>query len=72
MRGAGTLGRRRGGRSRPLGGGFRLGVGEPAAACDAYDDEQDHSRCADCKGTGWYVGFTERRYCPTCDGSGFL
>lgn len=47
---------------------------EPSAVCeeDTYDDEQDHHRCADCKGSGWYVGFTERRYCPTCDGSGFL
>ena len=42
------------------------------AACDAYDDTQDHDRCTDCKGTGWYIGFTERRYCPTCDGSGYL
>ena len=66
------MGRLRGGRTRPLGGGFRLGAGEHAATCEAYDDEQDHQRCADCKGTGWYVGFTERRYCPTCDGSGFV
>lgn len=39
---------------------------------DVYDDEQDHTRCADCKGSGYYVGFTERRHCPTCEGSGFL
>lgn len=39
---------------------------------DSYDDEKDHVRCRDCKGTGWYVGFTERRHCPTCDGSGYL
>lgn len=49
-----------------------MGAGEHAATCEAYDDEQDHLRCGDCKGTGWYVGFTERRYCPTCDGSGFV
>jgi hypothetical protein len=46
---------------------------EAEHACeDMYDDEQDHTRCGDCKGTGWYVGFTERKYCPTCDGSGFM
>ncbi len=39
---------------------------------EAYDDEQDHDRCVDCKGSGWYVGLHERRYCPTCDGSGYL
>jgi hypothetical protein len=39
---------------------------------DMYDDEQDHTRCTDCNGSGYYVGFTERRACPTCDGSGFL
>jgi RecJ-like exonuclease len=38
----------------------------------AYDDEADHDRCEDCHGTGWYVGLVERRYCPTCDGSGYL
>ena len=72
MRTLGTVGRRRSGRPRPLGGGFRLGAGEADAACDHYDDTQDHDRCTDCKGTGWYVGFTERKYCPTCDGSGYL
>ncbi|MCR9160219.1 MAG: hypothetical protein ACE37F_27545 [Nannocystaceae bacterium] len=72
MRTSGTVGRRRSGRPRPLGGGFRLGAPEADAACDHYDDTQDHDRCADCKGTGWYVGFTERKYCPTCDGSGYL
>ncbi len=40
--------------------------------CDEYDDEQDHTRCSDCKGSGWYIGFTERKYCPKCDGSGYL
>jgi DnaJ-class molecular chaperone len=45
---------------------------EHACEEDAYDDEQDHVRCRDCKGSGWYIGFTERRYCPTCEGSGFL
>ena len=39
---------------------------------DEYDDEQDHKRCPDCRGTGFYVGFLERSYCTTCDGSGFL
>jgi hypothetical protein len=44
-----------------------------AHACEEeYDDEKDHTRCCDCKGSGWYIGFTERRFCPTCDGSGFL
>lgn len=72
MRTAGVVGRRRGGRPKPLGGGFRLATVEANAACeDAYDDELDHDRCTDCKGSGWYVGFTERRHCPTCDGSGY-
>jgi DnaJ-class molecular chaperone len=49
-----------------------LATVEANAACeDAYDDELDHDRCTDCKGSGWYVGFTERRHCPTCDGSGY-
>lgn len=26
--------------------------------------------CADCKGSGWYVGMVERYYCPTCNGAG--
>lgn len=39
---------------------------------DPYNDEQDHLRCTDCKGSGWYVGFTERRHCPTCDGAGYV
>lgn len=39
---------------------------------DFYDDEHDHVRCLDCKGSGYYIGFTERRLCPTCDGSGFV
>lgn len=39
---------------------------------DLYDDEQDHTRCNDCKGSGYYVGFTERRLCPSCDGSGYV
>jgi hypothetical protein len=39
---------------------------------EPYDDEKDHTRCPDCKGSGYYVGFLERRLCPTCDGSGFL
>lgn len=41
-------------------------------ADEPYDDEKDHTRCPDCKGSGYYVGFLERRLCPTCDGSGFL
>ena len=32
-----------------------MGAGEADAACDHYDDTQDHDRCTDCKGTGWYV-----------------
>ena len=55
-------------------------VSDPSAALgemdelqdEPYDDEQDHERCVDCKGSGWYVGLIERRYCPTCDGSGYL
>ncbi len=44
-----------------------------AAECfDTHDDAADHDKCADCKGTGWYIGFTETKYCPTCDGSGWL
>ncbi len=39
---------------------------------EPYDDEKDHTRCPDCKGSGYYVGFTDRRLCPTCDGSGYL
>jgi hypothetical protein len=39
---------------------------------DDYDDEKDHCRCSDCKGTGWYIGFTTRCHCPTCDGAGFV
>lgn len=27
-------------------------------------------KCSDCSGTGEYVGFTERKKCPTCKGSG--
>ncbi len=73
MRSVGTIGRRKGARPRLLGGGFRLGPLEEDAVCeDPYDDEQDHDRCPDCKGSGWYVGFTEKRHCPTCDGSGFM
>lgn len=73
MRATGVIGRRRAGRPKPLGGGFRLGRIEADAACDeGYDDELDHDRCDDCKGSGWYVGFTERRHCPTCDGAGYV
>lgn len=25
--------------------------------------------CPDCKGSGIYIGFTDRRTCPTCDGN---
>jgi DnaJ-class molecular chaperone len=39
---------------------------------EPYDDEKDHTRCPDCKGSGYYVGFLERRLCPTCDGSGYM
>jgi DnaJ-class molecular chaperone len=39
---------------------------------EPYDDEQDHDKCEDCKGTGEYVGLNERRHCPTCDGSGYV
>ena len=38
---------------------------------DEYDDSKDHNRCPDCKGSGWYIGFTDRRHCPTCEGSGW-
>ena len=39
---------------------------------DAYDDAQDHQQCVDCKGSGYYVGFLERSYCRSCDGSGWI
>jgi hypothetical protein len=32
----------------------------------------DKEKCDDCKGSGWYVGIVEKRYCPTCGGSGYL
>ena len=54
-------------------GSMRFDPALADSACEEpYDDEQDHDRCDDCKGSGWYVGFTERRLCPTCDGSGFV
>jgi DnaJ-class molecular chaperone len=46
--------------------------GPQAIVEEPYDDEQDHNRCADCKGSGYYVGFTDRRHCPTCEGSGWV
>jgi DnaJ-class molecular chaperone len=47
-------------------------TGDERCDDEPYDDEQDHIRCSDCQGSGYYVGFTDRRHCPTCDGSGFL
>lgn len=32
------------------------------STCPIHDD------CDDCKNTGWYVGFSDRRPCPTCQG----
>lgn len=45
---------------------------EPDIDEEVYDDAQDHTRCPDCKGSGWYTGLVEKRLCPTCDGSGWL
>lgn len=39
---------------------------------EQYDDEKDHTKCSDCNGTGKYIGFTDKRNCPTCDGSGYI
>jgi DnaJ-class molecular chaperone len=39
---------------------------------EAYDDAKDHERCADCKGSGYYVGLMERSYCRACDGAGWV
>jgi len=61
------------GNGSPRSGGVVLEAEESDLDDDEpYDDEQDHTRCADCHGSGYYVGFMERRLCPTCDGSGFL
>lgn len=53
------------------------------ASADECDPDQDDSKpydheadglepCNDCKGSGWYVGLIDRRYCPTCDGAGYV
>ena len=54
-------------------------VANPGDHADALVSHYWHARgqnkkekCDDCKGSGWYVGIVERRYCPTCDGSGYL
>lgn len=75
--GSSVVGRTR--RSNACSGSFGARSQAPMVACDdgpyddaPYDDTQDHDLCHDCKGSGWYVGFTDRRRCPTCDGSGYL
>jgi hypothetical protein len=49
---------------------FRESAGSPPE--ELYDDAQDHQRCSDCKGSGYYVGFLERSFCRNCDGSGWI
>jgi hypothetical protein len=41
-------------------------------ADEDYDDAKDHTRCPDCKGSGFYVGFRGRDLCQTCDGAGWI
>lgn len=45
---------------------------DDSCAPDEHDDAKDHDPCPDCGTTGWYVGFTTRQRCRTCDGSGWL
>ena len=42
------------------------------ALVDDTHTEPDVTTCADCKGSGEYVGAYDRKSCPTCDGSGVL
>ena len=39
---------------------------------DEYDDSKDHTKCTECKGTGWYEGLGVRERCKACDGSGWV
>lgn len=41
-------------------------VGDPQVEVD----EDGLVTCADCRGTGVYVGLLDRKPCPTCDGRG--
>lgn len=44
----------------------------PGVPDPPYDDAKDHTRCADCKGSGRDPVTMIAGACPACDGSGWV